>query len=238
MEQLQKRIFTLLTVLSLSFLVACGSDPKTPKDVSTLFWEAVISNNQERAKELANPISAHHLKSLQNDASELKSVDVGEPVISDGKAVVETVLHGLTEDGDAVSYPTKTYLVQYDGEWRVEAEQTVALLSSNNSVEDVLRELGKTFSLLGEQLNAAISQGVEGFSESMEESLPEINSSLKQLQQSDKFKDIGAQLGKVLGEGIKDFTQELSEGIDELSEEVEKAAAEIDAAAEVDVQSE
>ena len=102
---------------------------------------------------------------------------------------------------------------------------------SNNSVEDFVRQFSETLSMLGEQLNTAIAQGVEGFSESMEETLPEINAQLQELQQSDKFKNIGAQLGKVLGDGIREFTEELSEGIEDLSAEVEKAAAAVDEAA-------
>lgn len=226
----QSRFFQFLVILlCLTVLTACGSkEPETPKEVSTLFWEAVISNNQERAAELTSPTSVHYLKSLHNESSELKSVDVSEPVISEGKAVVETTLHGLSEDGEPVSYPTKTHLTQYDGQWRIEAEQTVAMLS-NNSVEDFVRELSETLSMLGEQLNTAIEQGVQGFSESMEETLPEINEQLEQLQQSDKFKTMGAQLGQVLSDGIREFTEDLSDGIEDLSEEVEKAAAEMDA---------
>ncbi len=230
MRSLQSRFFQLIAILCLTLLAACGSkEPETPREVSTLFWEAVISNNQERASELTSPISTHHLSSLHNESNELKSVDVGEPVITEGKAVVETTLHGITEGGESVSYPTKTYLTQYDGQWRIEAEQTVAMLS-NNSAQDVFRQLSETFSMLGEQLNTAFEQGIQGFSESMEETLPEINAQLEQLQQSDKFKNMGSQLGKVLSDGIKDFTEELSEGLEDLSAEVEKAAAEVDSA--------
>ena len=206
----QTRFFKFLVIFSLTLIAACGSkEPETPKEVSTLFWEAVISNNQERAAELTTPASVQQLKSLHNESSELKSVDVGEPVISEGKAIVETTLHGVTEDGESISYPTKTFLAQYDGQWRIEAAQTVTMLS-NNSVEDFVRQFSETLSMLGEQLNTAIAQGVEGFSESMEETLPEINAQLQELQQSDKFKNIGAQLGKVLGDGIREFTEELS----------------------------
>lgn len=219
----------LITLLLL--LAACGGQPESPQDVSDAFWKAVIKNDQDAAKALTSPISAHYLASLHNEASQLKSVDVGEPQITDNKAIIETTLHGLTEDGEKVSYPTTTHLVKYDDAWRIEAEQTVSMLNTGGSgFEEVLHELGKTFSMLGEQLSQALDQGVEGFSESMEDTLPEINQQLQELQQSEKFKNMGSQLGKVLGQGISEFTKELNEGLEELSTEVEKAAAEIEAA--------
>lgn len=220
-----------LLIIIFMVLAACGGQPETPADVSSAFWKAVIKNDQDAAKALTLPISAHHLATLHNDASQLKSVEFGEPQVTENKAVVETTLYGLTDDGEKVSFPTTTHLVKYDEGWRVEAEQTVAMLNTGSTgFEEVLQELGQTFSVLGQQLSDAFNQGVEGFSESMEETLPEINQQLEELQQSDKFKNMGSQLGKVLGEGLKEFTQELNEGLEELNAEVEKAAAEIDAA--------
>jgi len=231
MRSLKIRFFQALVILSMTLLAACGSkEPETPEEVSYLFWKAVISNNQERAAELTVPTSVHYLASLHNGSNELVAVDIGEPVITQGRAVVETTLQGVTADGETVSYPTQTHLTQYDGQWRVEAQRTVAMLGGNKSIEDFVRQFSDTLSTLGEQLNSAISQGVQGFSESMEESLPQINAQLEELQKSDKFKTMGAQLGKVLGDGIKDFTAELSDGIEELSDQVEKAAAEVDGA--------
>lgn len=222
--------FSLLLIMFL-VLAACGGKPETPADVSSAFWKAVIKNDQDAAKALTLPISSHYLASLHNDASQLKSVEFGEPQVSGNTAVVETTLYGLTDDGEKVSFPTTTHLVKYNEGWRVEAEKTVAVLDTGSSgFEDVLQELGQTFSVLGQQLSDAFNQGVDGFSESMEETLPQINQQLQELQQSDKFKNMGSQLGKVLGEGIREFTQELNQGLQELSTEVEKAAAEIDAA--------
>lgn len=221
---------TFILMVCLLALTACGGQPKTPQSVTDTFWKAVIKNDQDGAKELTTPVSAHFLASLHNETSQLKSVELSEPVVTENTAVVETILHGKTEDGEDVAYPTTTYLVKYDDAWRVEAEQTVGMLTSNNPVEDVLAELGQTFSMLGKQLSDALDQGLQGFSESMEETLPQINSQLEELQESDKFKNMGSQLGKVLGQGLSDFTAELSDGLEELNKEVEKAAAEIDAA--------
>lgn len=219
---------TILAIVCLGLLVvACSGKPASPKDVSTLFWEAVITNDIEKAKSLATPLTSHHVDSLDNESRQLKSVDVSEPVISESRAMVETVLHGVDENGEQSTFPTRTYLVKYDDEWRVDAEQTVNLLA-RDSVDDLLEEVGKTLSLFGEQLGDALSQGVEGFNESLNEKLPEIQRKLQELQSSEKFKSLGADLGKVLSEGIEQFTDEVSQGLEELSKDLEEVNTELE----------
>ncbi len=214
-------VFWAGVIIILVLFAGCSKNNADPKVVSTLFWEAVISNNQEKANQLATINSKSAIESLENDAQQLQSVEVSAVEITDNKAVVETILHGITSEGEPVSFPTSTILVKEDRAWKVDASDTVNTLMAN-AVENMVSEMGERFSELGQQLSSALTEGMQGFSEEINKSLPKINTQLKKLKDSEKFRDLGAQLGKALADGIQQFTEELNDGLKELSKELDR----------------
>ncbi len=208
-------------LVMLVLFAGCTKKYDDPKVVSTLFWEAVISNNQEKANQLSTANSTSAIESMENDAEQLQSVEVNTVEIDNNKAVVETILHGVTSEGEPVSFPTSTILVKEDDIWKVDASDTVNTLMAN-AVENMVAEMGERFSELGSQLSSALTAGMQGFSEEINKSLPKINSQLKKLKDSEKFRDLGAQLGSALADGIQMFTEELNDGLKELSSELDR----------------
>ena len=213
-------VIVALLVIVFTSISSC-SNTDDPRVVSTLFWEAVISNNQDKARKLSTEVSRSAVESLENDAQQLQSVEVISAELGGDKAVVKTILHGLTEEGEPVSFPTSTILVKQDKEWKVDASETVNTLMAN-AVENMVETMGKRFNELGSQLSNALTDGMKGFSDEINKTLPRINSQLKKLQDDEKFRDLGAQLGRSLADGIQQFTTELNEGLKELSRELDR----------------
>ena len=208
-------------LILLALFAGCANNTEDPKVVSTLFWEAVISNNLEKANQLSSANSNRAIESLENDAKQLQSVEVTAVEVTNGRAEAATILHGITSEGEPVSFPTSTILVKEGDIWKVDASDTVNTLMAN-AVEGMVEEMGERFSELGSQLSSALTEGMQGFSEEINKSLPKINSQLKKLKDDEKFRDLGAQLGKALADGIQMFTEELNEGLKELSSELDR----------------
>lgn len=221
MKLFNKNIAAYLIVIAMMMLVAACSKTDDPRVASTLFWEAVISNNQDKAIELSTEGSSSAIASLENDAQQLQSVEVISMEVTDNSAVVKTVLHGLTDEGESVSFPTSTILVKEEKQWKVDASSTVNTLMAN-AVENMVEVMGQRFNELGTQLSDALTEGMKGFSDEINKTLPKINSQLKKLKDDEKFRDLGAQLGKALSDGIQQFTSELNDGLKELSQELER----------------
>jgi len=157
-------LFVLLTSLALG---ACNQN-KSPADVSQQFWDAVQERDMEAAKMMATWDTVDYLKYLNTDKLHPERYELGEQMVGDTRAEVETVLFTSKPGKSGVKLPGVTVLVMTDKGWRVNVKKsmTSVVKYTTNSVFD--------------QLNGLMQEGIQGLDQSLSDTLNELGGALEQ----------------------------------------------------------
>lgn len=220
MKRFQLTLFLIITFAALS---GCAQK-MTPEEVAHGFWQAVVDNDLDRARELATPATQKNVDVLDNKEQMLKRVEVGTSTIAGSKATVPTTLIG-DDKGKETRIELTTYLAQEKEEWKVEADRTVNTLL-NASLENMLQNLTGDLSELGGALNQSITTGLREFLGQLQKSVPALKQELGNVADEEKARNLGKELGEVISRGLGDAMKEFSKGLDDLQKELDKAATE------------
>ncbi|HPY39994.1 MAG TPA: hypothetical protein PLM98_05715, partial [Thiolinea sp.] len=116
--------YLLLGWLCLFSLSACNSSTEQDaRQVANAFWEAILQDDMEKAKNLATWDSTQYLALLHSKKMSAKRFETGELKIENGLAEVATVLYG-GEQGD-MQIPLRTVLTLHDNKWLVDVQKTL-----------------------------------------------------------------------------------------------------------------
>lgn len=158
-----------LVVMSMLILVSmgCSSGEDESLMVAKNFWKAMEERDVETARSYATKASANSIN-IEEDAED-QDVDImfGEVTKEDGKTMVETTMH-TSQDGNTMDIPMKTVLVQEDGQWKVDVDQTMmslfggAMGAMMETMKEGFEEMGKamademksSFEKMGEDLDS------------------------------------------------------------------------------------
>lgn len=165
--------FFLLCWLCVFSLTACNSSSEQDaRQVANSFWEAVLQDDMEKAKNLATWDSTQYLAILHAKKISARSFEIGELKIENGIAEVATVLYG-GDKGD-MQIPLRTVLTLHDNKWLVDVQQTLGSMVSG------------AMGAVVDQLNTFMQDSLKGLDSSLSESIDKIGKSLedgmKQLQ--------------------------------------------------------
>lgn len=166
-----------LWLASMAALVTACFGAEGPEGVADRFWAAVQDGDVETARAYAIESESSSLK-LEGEHSSVESYELGESRSEDGKALVETRLTTAGEWELDISF--ETVLVEEDGEWKVDVEQTGSRMVRaviGASTEELVKGIADT-------LRGAMGQVMEGVAEGMKD------------------------LGEALGEAAEDMKQE------------------------------
>ena len=130
-----------LAVLCALLLSGCGGPSRSPEQVAEAFWLAVLADDLDgvRANSTADSAANMDLSMLELDAT----VSFGEADQSPEAATVLTQLQDPAGETPAVEVPTTLSLE--DGEWRVEATETLTVARqelASDAARDI-RQLGE-----------------------------------------------------------------------------------------------
>lgn len=169
---MKRSIWLTLQALLLTVLLSgCifSSESQQARDVADKFWQAVLSEDMETAKDLVTWESAQYLQYLDSKSIAAQRFETGEIKIQDNTAEVATVLYG-GEKGDMV-IPVRTILVRGKDKWQVDVQKTMGSMVSgamgavvdqlNTFMQEGLRDLDKALSDSVNELNKSLKQGVE-----------------------------------------------------------------------------
>ena len=185
------RIITAAALGAL-LLSACGGPNRSPEQVAEAFWLAVLADDLDgvRANSTADSAANMDLSMLELDAT----VSFGEVDLSADRARILTQLQDPGSEEPAVEVSTTLSLE--DGEWRVEATQTLAAARQAlaSDVAGDIRELGEE---IRRELEAAVQE--------LRKEVPELR------------KDLEA-----LGEVAEELRESLNEQVPALQREVDE----------------
>lgn len=168
-------IYGLLLSLVCCFgLTACNSSAEQDaRQVANQFWEAVLKDEMETAKNLATWDSTQYLGLLHTKKLSAKRFETGELKIENGLAEVATVLYS-GEKGD-LQIPLRTILSLHENKWRVDVQKTLGSMVSG------------AMGAVVDQLNNFMQESLKGLDSSLSESIDKLGKSLEdsmnQLQQ-------------------------------------------------------
>ena len=162
-----KSLRILSIILVFGFISACNQT-QSPADVSKQFWNAVQSRDMETAKLVATWDTVEYLKYLNTDKLHPERFELGEQMIGETRAEVETVLYTSKFGQTGVKLPGITVLVMTDKGWRVNVKKsmTSVVKYSANSVFD--------------QLNGLMQEGIQGLDQTLSEAMNELGNTLEQ----------------------------------------------------------
>lgn len=167
-----KRWLSGLYLLILSvWLSGCifSSESQQAREVADKFWQAVLSEDMETAKNLTTWESAQYLQFLSSKSVSAKRFETGEIKIDGTTAEVATLLYG-GEKGD-MAIPVRTVLVRNKDVWQVDVQKTLGSMVSgamgavvdqlNTFMENGLKDLDRSLADSVNQLNQNLKQGVD-----------------------------------------------------------------------------
>lgn len=155
-------------LVSLVFLVGCGLVSPSPESVAEDFWQAIASGDTEQAKSLATKGSLRRIERMA-DRMELEDVELGEAIVKEDTAEIETSFEGETEP-----VVFTTYLVKTEDGWRVDPRLSRQAMNAA-LVEASVADLRDAFRAGAGALGEAMEEGLEEASEAMREALEELD---------------------------------------------------------------
>lgn len=161
--------FRLLMICLL--LSGCmSSDEQQARTTANAFWQAILAEDMETAKQQVTWESVQYLKFLNSQQIDARRFETGELLITDGVAEVATVLHG-GEKGE-MKVPVRTVLIRYETGWLVDVQKTMGSMVSgtmgsiveqlNDFMQDGLKDLDDTLSNRLDELGKSLEKGLNG----------------------------------------------------------------------------
>ncbi|MGB0848659.1 MAG: hypothetical protein ACPGSM_18145 [Thiolinea sp.] len=142
-----------------------SSDEQDARAIANKFWQAVLAEDMEAAKQLVTWESAQYLKFLKSQQVDAQRFETGELLITDGVAEVATVLYG--GDKGEMKVPLRTVLIRYEEGWLIDVQKTMGSMVSG------------AMGTIVEQLNSFMQEGLKGLDDSLSDSIDELGKDLE-----------------------------------------------------------
>ncbi|UJS26021.1 hypothetical protein [Thiothrix winogradskyi] len=143
-----------------------SSESQQAREVADKFWQAVLAEDMDTAKNLTTWESAQYLQFLTSKSVAAKRFETGEIKVDGTTAEVATVLHS-GEKGD-MTIPLRTVLVRNKDVWQVDVQKTMGSMVSG------------AMGAVVDQLNMFMENGLQDLDKALSDSVQELNKSLKQ----------------------------------------------------------
>lgn len=159
-------IYLLVVIIGLSGCIF-SSESQQAREVAEKFWQAILSNDMDAAKDLTTWESAQYLQFLSSKSVSAQRFETGEIKVDGSTAEVATVLYG-GEKGD-MKIPVRTVLVRdKENAWQVDVQKTMGSMVSG------------AMGAVVDQLNQFMNNGLKDLDQSLADSVNKLNQNLKQ----------------------------------------------------------
>lgn len=197
------------------------SEPDTPQQVATEFWQSLAQNEESQAVELSTLTESAALGGL--NLNDLKTPpDFGQIVIDADQASIVTRLPAA--DGTTGEYrELLTHLVRVDDQWRVDFQATRDAITERSALSGLMSDIDRFSKQLDEgvgetsdKLSRRLDDLTEQFTAYSEETGKKAEEALEQFGRS--FQDLKQQIEQSLDDAENKRKQEQQkEGSDQLA---------------------
>lgn len=194
----------LLSLLIFPLLSACGA-PKTPQEVTAVFWQSLVDKNDQQAEKLSlNNTLAPSMRDFV-----ITDFKVERIRIKDDHAKIDTLIW-IDESGHTKEVQLITHLTQQDQRWLVDTERTL-----DSRLPGALHQLFKSL------------EGVkDGFIESLNKSTQDMEKQLPELEEN--VKSLGKSLADELDKVLDDILPKIQSAVEDSLNEMDKALEQIE----------
>lgn len=160
-------------------MAGCTKDADSPEAVAEKFWEAMMDRDIDEAKNYATKSSAYSLKENNNKSDSDVKITFGEVKTEKDNSSVETTMHS-SQGGSEHNIPMKTFLIQENGEWKVEAQKTMMSMFGG-AMSEIMEGLGDAMKDSMKEMGKAMAEGMkEGMKEGMQDNMEEMRKQFKE----------------------------------------------------------
>lgn len=199
----------LLSLLIFTLLSACGT-PKTPQEVTAVFWQSLVDKNYQQAEKLSlNNTLAPSMRDFVITDFKVESIR-----IKDDHAKIDTLVW-IDELGHTKEVQLITHLAQQDQRWLVDTERTL-----DSRLPGALHQLFKSL----EGVKDSFTESLNKSTQDMEKQLPELEENVKSLGKS-----LADELDKVLDDilpkiqsAVEDSLNEMDKALEQIEDEQHK----------------
>lgn len=197
------------------------------------FWDAMNAKDIQAARSFVTKGSADKLHIKEEDAAANCKVDFGDIKIEDNKTTIETTMQ--TYDGATeFQVQMQTILIKEDGQWKVDAEQTMMSMFGG-AMGEMMKGLGKAleegfkkgFEEMGKSMAEDMQKGLEVMTQTSatDEAKPDITPQSKpEITIADQTKKIGSEESKQRSEMKPEIVSPPKQETTSISEEARREA--------------
>ena len=191
----------LISLITL-FTSACMHEAEKPRDVASRYWQALKNGDTETARKLVSSSSQAEFDNYIAKPADEK-IPVGEVKLGAEKTTVVTLIYPQGDNPDDYS-AFDTTLVLENGQWKIDAAQTVVPRPPPSE-----RELEE----LADQLSESMQENIDSIEDAMNEGLNMLNEALRE-----GSRDMGESMLK----GMEEMNRALRESIEDMQKRREQ----------------
>ncbi|MBT8130563.1 MAG: hypothetical protein KJP10_11260 [Gammaproteobacteria bacterium] len=192
----------LLLIPFITILSACMHEADKPRDVASRYWQAIKDGDTDSARKMVSSSSQAEFDNYIAKPADEK-IPVGEIKLGAEKTTVVTLIYPQGDNPDDYS-AFDTTLVLENGQWKIDAAQTVIPRPPPSE-----RELEE----LADQLSESMQENVDSIEEAMNEGLNLLNEALRE-----GSRDMGESMLK----GMEEMNRALQESIEDMQKRREQ----------------
>jgi hypothetical protein len=193
-------------MLSSLLLAACINQTQDPRDVATLYWQALKNGDTEAARSLVSSDSVEAFDAYAALPADRKTA-IGEVNLGAEQTTILTIVYPQAESPD--DFDTfDTVLVMENGVWKIDASRTIVPRPPPSE-----RELEE----LAEQLSDSMRHNIDSIEEAMKEGLQVLDEALREGSRD---------LGESMLKGMEEMNRALQESVEQLQKRREQQTQE------------
>lgn len=187
-----------LSVLLILSMSGCYAE-KSPQEVTQKFWEAVITQDIEKARKYTTR-ETRDLVDVSSTVQFRGAIITFDKITINGNTTsLGTILRVHKDGAEATIIPLQTVLKRENGEWKVDYRETKESIIEQDAVSDVVKDLQE----LGKRLSGHMDEALE----EVKQKIPEYEEKLRRL---------GVAASKKVEETVQRQLSEIKKGIEEL----------------------
>ncbi len=159
------RLCSVIFIFILSIALSTGCQGSTPpQEVAQNFWNAIKAHDINTARKYST-VSTRDSIDISNELFQYSSLTFGMIIINGDKTIIESTIK-TNKSGQETIVPFLTILMQEEGVWRVDYEETKNTIKEDISLSEIIDDINE----LGKELSRNIDETLS----KLKQKIPEV----------------------------------------------------------------
>ncbi len=193
-------------ILSITLSIGCQGST-TPQEVAQNFWNAIKAHDTNTARKYST-VSTRDSIDISNELFQYSSLTFGMIIINGDKTIIESTIK-TNKNGQKTIVPFLIILMQEEGVWRVDYEETKNTIKEDISLSEIIEDINE----LGKELSRNIYETLS----KLKQKIPEVER---------RVKKYGETASKEINESFQQHLPEIRKSIEKMGKTLEKEVQE------------